>query len=325
MCNPIAAVVGYRMRAQHDWDAVFAWMVRERKGATAAAKHFDIPRGSVLPAVAREKEIPGWGRLAGHTTDEAVRRAATTPRWVPPPAAEGEGVPAATYVPIPHLRPWGKNPRKNDAAAEDVAVSLIRFGFGNPILARRATGEVIAGHTRLKACALLPQRWADTPMAERGKWHAEAVALATTPPIVPVRFLDLDEGEAHALALADNRTGELAGWDDEALATVLRELSANHIPIGGLGWDDQVLADIVAPEPPPGEDWAGPLTGLPSGDRQPFQQMTFTLHDDQAIKVREALSASKGMGDFAGPNENSNGNALARVCEAFMRAHVDGR
>ena len=58
---------------------------------------------------------------------------------------------------------------------------------------------------------------------------------------------------------------------------------------------------------------------LPDGDKQPFQQMTFTLHDSQADIVRRALDAAKDAGDFDGsPNENSNGNALARIAEAFL-------
>ncbi|MCP4263645.1 MAG: hypothetical protein GY774_39980 [Planctomycetes bacterium] len=57
---------------------------------------------------------------------------------------------------------------------------------------------------------------------------------------------------------------------------------------------------------------------LPKEDRAPFQQMTFTLHDTQAEQVKEALKASKGMGEFDSQNENSNGNALSRICETFI-------
>jgi hypothetical protein len=58
---------------------------------------------------------------------------------------------AAEYVPVEALRPWVKNPRRNDPAVAAVTDSIKRFGFGAPILARRENGEVIAGHTRLKA------------------------------------------------------------------------------------------------------------------------------------------------------------------------------
>lgn len=69
-------------------------------------------------------------------------------------------------------------------------------------------------------------------------------------------------------------------------------------------------------------DEAAAFGALPDEDRAPFQQMTFTLHDEQAETIREAMKLSKGMGDFTGsPNENSNGNALARICEMFITEH----
>ena len=130
--------------------------------------------------------------------------------------------PAAVMVPIASLAPWPGNPRHNDGApVEAVVDSIRRFGFGSPILARRETGEIIAGHTRVKA--------------------ARVLGLTE----VPVRYMDLDENEAHALALADNRVGELATWDDEGLASVLAELRDAGTEIGGLGWDEGNLKAIL--------------------------------------------------------------------------------
>lgn len=57
---------------------------------------------------------------------------------------------------------------------------------------------------------------------------------------------------------------------------------------------------------------------LPSGEKSPFQQMTFTLHNDQAEIVKGAIEMAKGIGPFdSSLNENSNGNALTRICEAY--------
>jgi len=61
--------------------------------------------------------------------------------------------------------------------------------------------------------------------------------------------------------------------------------------------------------------------GLPSlndGDQGPLQQITFTLHRDQIEQVEQALQTSKSLGPFVDTeNDNSNGNALARICETF--------
>lgn len=129
--------------------------------------------------------------------------------------------PAAVYVATALLKPWAKNPRKNDPAVQAVADSIKRFGFGAPLLVRKASGEIIAGHTRLKA----------------------AVKLGLIE--VPVRYLDLSESEAHALALADNRVGEIAEWDDEALAAVLRDLESEDVSLDGLGWTGEELEAMI--------------------------------------------------------------------------------
>ena len=128
---------------------------------------------------------------------------------IEPDGGEPGGV-AAIWVGIDEVVPWEKNPRKNDSAVDGVAKSIQRFGFGAPILARLADGVVIAGHTRLKA--------------------AKKLGLDK----VPVRYLNVDPAEAHALALADNRLGEIAEWDDAVLADVLRELAEAGVSVDGL-------------------------------------------------------------------------------------------
>lgn len=117
------------------------------------------------------------------------------------------------------LLPWDRNPRRNDIAAQKVAESIKRFGFGSPILARREDGEVIAGHTRLKA--------------------AEMLGIDK----VPVRYLDLDPADAHLLALADNKLGEVADWNAPQLADVLSDFSLEAVELAG--WDSKALEDLA--------------------------------------------------------------------------------
>jgi DNA modification methylase len=160
--------------------------------------------------------------------------------------------PAAEYVDIGLLVPWAKNPRKNDHVVERLAESIRRFGFGAPIIARSGTREVIAGHTRLKA--------------------AKALGMAK----VPVRYLELSEGEAHALALADNKLTEGADWDNEMLGEVLAELDADGVDTSGLGWDsaeiNALLDEPLADEGATGEDDA------PEVDDGPVDSTAGTLY-----------------------------------------------
>lgn len=150
--------------------------------------------------------------------------------------ARDGGEAAAVWVDRASLKPWARNPRKNDEAAKKVAESIKRFGFAAPIVARKADGEVIAGHTRLKA--------------------AEILGL----PKVPVRFVDLDPAEAHLLALADNKLGEVADWDDAAVAAILSEYSLDDAELAG--WDSKELDKLASELGADGESVEPELDGM---------------------------------------------------------------
>lgn len=150
---------------------------------------------------------------------------------------------AAEWVPRTSLRPWGRNPRKNTAAVARVAEAIKTLGWGAPIVARAEDRTVIAGHTRLKA--------------------AELLGLDE----VPVRFVDVTQREAELMALADNRLGEIAEWDDAALLGVLSDYSLDDAALAG--WDsaelDKMAAEIAGatgvndPAPDPQTDRAEEL------------------------------------------------------------------
>lgn len=131
---------------------------------------------------------------------------------------------AAEFVTLDRLQPWKDNPRRNEAAVPEVRNSIARFGFGAPLIARKADGMIIAGHTRFEA--------------------AKQLGLDR----VPVRFLDLSAAEAQALALADNRLGELALWSDN-LGAVLAQLSAEEVDLSGLGWEVGELNGLIEGTP----------------------------------------------------------------------------
>ena len=53
---------------------------------------------------------------------------------------------------------------------------------------------------------------------------------------------------------------------------------------------------------------------LPDGNKSPFQQMTFTLADEQCVQIKNAIEEIKRTEEYKYAetmgNENSNGNAL---------------
>ena len=55
---------------------------------------------------------------------------------------------------VKDLKPYERNPRRNDEAVEYVAESISEFGFKVPIVID-GDGTVICGHSRLKAAKKL--------------------------------------------------------------------------------------------------------------------------------------------------------------------------
>jgi ParB-like chromosome segregation protein Spo0J len=148
----------------------------------------------------------------------------------------------AEWVELERLTPWRDNPRKNDKRAPHVAELIKRFGFSEPVVARRANAEIIAGHTRHKAAKLLVAEWARSTEAQRAEWHEQARAIGESG-ILPCRFMDLDESEAHLLALADNRATEQTPWDDGALRKLLPTFKLEDVALAG--WSPDQLAKML--------------------------------------------------------------------------------
>lgn len=101
---------------------------------------------------------------------------------------------------LEELKPYAKNPRKNDEAVKYVAESIAQFGFKVPIIVD-ANNVIVAGHTRYRA--------------------ARQLGLEEVPCIVAD---DLTEEQIQAFRLADNKVGEIATWDDKLLKIELDDI-----------------------------------------------------------------------------------------------------
>ena len=94
---------------------------------------------------------------------------------------------------ISEIKPYEKNPRKNDKAVEIVSKSIKEFGFKVPVILDK-NNVIIAGHTRIKAAIKLGMK------------------------IVPViRADELTEEQVKAFRIMDNKSIEYASWDWELL------------------------------------------------------------------------------------------------------------
>jgi hypothetical protein len=116
---------------------------------------------------------------------------------------------------------------------------------------------------------------------------------------VPIIKTDLTEDQQREFLIKDNTSG--GEWDWEVLAN---EWDNEQLEAWGL---DLVGFDANAEDF--GEDFS-----LADGDKAPFQQMTFTLADEQAEQIKNAIADIKATEEYKYcetlGNENSNGNAL---------------
>ena len=124
------------------------------------------------------------------------------------------------HVAIDDLRPDPANPRRiNDTELEVLTRSIERFGFIDPVIARRTDKRVIGGHQRLLA--------------------ARRLGL----PTVPVIFVDLDDHQAHLLNLALNRIS--GDWDHDLLARLLADLQASAADLALTGFGDDEVKTLL--------------------------------------------------------------------------------
>lgn len=116
------------------------------------------------------------------------------------------------------LKPYEKNPRKNEEAVKYVVESIKEFGFKVPIVIDK-DNVIVAGHTRYKG--------------------AKKLDLKEVPCIIAD---DLTDEQIKAFRLADNKVAEKAEWDFELLNSELEDLfDFDMVALGFNAVDDLVL------------------------------------------------------------------------------------
>tara|TARA_B100001939_G_C16720522_1_gene521003 strand:- start:47 stop:661 length:615 start_codon:yes stop_codon:yes gene_type:complete len=197
---------------------------------------------------------------------------------------------------INDLKQDHKNARKRtNQSAELIQESLKRYGAARSIVIDE-DNRILAGNGTIegaKAAGIKNVRIIETDGDE----------------IIAVKRTGLSEHDKVGLALADNRTSDLSDWDAEMLHRLSEEQDISP------WFEEDDLAELGGEE----VEALDEMPELSDAEKEPFQQMSFTLHDEQVEVVKKAIEKAKTMGDFVDtPNENSNGNAIARVCELFL-------
>lgn len=192
-------------------------------------------------------------------------------------------------TPIELLIPYANNSRTHsESQISKIAKSIREFGFLNPIIVD-AKGGIIAGHGRVLG--------------------AQKVGLKTLPTI---EAKHLTPRQTRAYVIADNQLALEAGWDMDILRFEIEQLFDSEFDIAALGFNTDFLETLMNID--------SDLPDLIKGARDPFQQKTFILHDDQASLIEGAISkAKKNPLIKTGLNTNSNGNAIVWICEQWLK------
>jgi DNA modification methylase len=128
---------------------------------------------------------------------------------------------------VAEIKLYPNNPRRNDQAVAAVAASIRAFGIRQPLVVDQ-DGVVVVGSTRLKAALLL--------------------GLEEVPVHVAV---GLSPAQIRAYRLADNKTAELAEWDDSLLVQELLELQEIDFDLAAVGFTHEELRDLFPVEAEP--------------------------------------------------------------------------
>lgn len=180
------------------------------------------------------------------------------------------------YKDLGDLKPYGRNPRKNEKAVAAVKESIRQFGFKNPIIID-PQDVIICGHTRAIA--------------------AKELGIRQVPCIVAD---DLTEEQVKAFRLADNKVGELAEWDVDLLPLEMADITQDMTAFG---------FESIS------EDEFGEEFTLDSGEKKPYQQISLTLHDKQAELILACIDyvhKNDEVQETFG-NENKKGNGVYEV------------
>lgn len=185
-----------------------------------------------------------------------------------------------------HPNNWRKHPARQCKAVKG---SLDDLGWIDAVIENVRTGRLIDGHERV--------------------WQAMDNGDAE----VPYIQVDLSEAEEAQALLSLDAIAALAESDAEKIDALLHEVHTDNADVmqflEEMAKDNGIFLDVEGIDAPE----------LRAGDRAPFQQMTFTLHDSQAETVKEAIEkAQVNGGGKSSVNQNSNSNALAQICELFL-------
>lgn len=153
-----------------------------------------------------------------------------------------------TMLNLTEIKPYWRNPRRNEGAIQAVKQSIQDYGMNQPIIVD-GDNVIIAGHTRYKAL--------------------QELGVTKVPCVIKT---DLTPQQVKAYRIADNKTSELATWDMEKLVPELREME--NVEEMEIYFPTISLEDLIAEQAGASSTFAHP-TPESIGKVEQKLQMTF--------------------------------------------------
>jgi ParB-like chromosome segregation protein Spo0J len=123
------------------------------------------------------------------------------------------------YVDVSEIQPHPRNPRQGDIGL--ISQSIDHNGFFGAVLVQKATGNIVVGNHRYHAAV------------QQGFQQ------------IPALIAELTDEEAERIMLVDNRANDMADYDENQLATLLREMLERDGSLDGTGFDGSDLDDLL--------------------------------------------------------------------------------
>lgn len=186
--------------------------------------------------------------------------------------------------PLDRPKPYENNPRViTEEAIEATRRSLLQFGW-RQVISVCAKEEIVAGHTRRLAAIRIHEAgevipgWPDTS-------------------VVPVHPTGMDEDQARAYRIADNRTGEFSEWDEPLLQAEFAALDTAGFDLGMTAFEADALQPAASLEPggseipePPKDNYREQYGVIVvCGDEQ-AQQDAFAALSEQGYECRVVVT-----------------------------------
>lgn len=163
--------------------------------------------------------------------------------------------------PVDSLQVHPQNPRTANLAI--IKQSIKVNGFYGTIIAQKSTRLVLAGNHRLIAARELGAK------------------------TLPVVWVDVDDKEARRILLADNRTSDLAAYDDKILTELLEAVHEDYDTLLGTGYSLAELSDLAGmlkQEVDADVEWAE--SGMPACDNEDlkaYRQILVSFECDEDV------------------------------------------